>query len=99
MADRPRVVFDPRIQFGEPHIGGASVAVLGEQVWAGASVDETADEFRVTRADVVVACWWLGRHGSKGWRRRWKGWAVKVDPELWAGRFDVEGPPDVRDAG
>jgi uncharacterized protein (DUF433 family) len=95
VADRPRVEVEPGIRFGYPHVRGVSVEVLGGQVFAGDSVDEVADDYPyMSRGHVLLACWYLGMHGSKAWVRRWRMWAVDVYVLLARDRPDYSAVPD-----
>lgn len=100
----PFVSISPAMRHGEPTINGTRITVeaAGDLAWGGASTQEVADDYtpRLTRADILVACWWLGRNGSPRWRKRWRQWAEQVDGALWSGRYDdAPDPPDHRDAG
>lgn len=55
---RPTLVIDPSIQGGQPCVPGTRVPYtsLAGGVYAGDSVDFTAEGYQVTRADVLVAC-------------------------------------------
>lgn len=99
VAGRPAVVFDPGIRFGWPQVVGIPVESIGGMVWAGENVDTTADEYDLTRDQVLVACWWLGIHGAKKWRRRWKVWAQTAHDHMWHGRWEkVTDPPTENEA-
>jgi uncharacterized protein (DUF433 family) len=90
----PVVCHTPGVRFGRAHIHGRPVEAIGDAVWDGGSVDDTAAEVMLGRADVIVACWWLGIHGTRAWRRRWRRWAESVHLDLAHGRWDVPDPPD-----
>lgn len=48
------------------------------------------------RGHALVACWYHALHGSKRWRKRWKGWAKQYESELWRSRWDdVPDPPTI----
>lgn len=79
----PHVQVDPAVQFGRPCIAGTRICVdvVAEQVYAGDPVDAVADDFDVSRADVLVACWYVARHGTGDGlglrtklRRAWQDW-------------------------
>ncbi len=90
---RPQVTVEPCMRFGLPHVRGVSVDAIGARVWAGDSVEATAEDFNLRREDVIVACWYVARHGTPADRRRWKAWLTAVETGLWRGRFDVPDPP------
>ncbi len=95
------------MRFGAPTIRNSQVsveAVVG-MVWAGEQVDVVADEYGLTRADVLVAAWFAGTYGLPGrrrqlaatplWRRRWGAWAESVQEDLWrASTVDYSAIPD-----
>jgi uncharacterized protein (DUF433 family) len=111
MPDRPRVTVDPGVRFGAPAVKGVSVEAIAGMLWAGESVDVVADEYGLTRAEVIVAAWYAGQYGLPGkrrrlaatplWRRRWGKWAESVNGDLWrASTVDydkIPDPPDHRD--
>ena len=81
--NRPTIVIDPGVQVGQPCIAGTRVPAhtVARQVWVGVRVDDVAAAYNLTRADVLVACWYYaasaylsGRGGRKveAWRR-WAG--------------------------
>ncbi len=112
---RPHVSHDPCQRWGDPAVSGKgiSVRVVAEQVWAGERVDVVADEYDLTRGDVLVACWHAGRVGLPGkrgyrptrlWPGRWRGWSDQVDRVLARAKTDedyarIPDPPDKRGTG
>ncbi len=106
---RPHVSHDPRQGWGDPVVSGrgTKVASVAELVWVGERVDDVADEFGLTRGDVLVACWHAGRVGlpARGrrpsllWPQRWGEWAGRVDrllarAETAEDYLEVPDPPD-----
>lgn len=83
MADRPRIIVDPAVRWGRPHLEGthtATVDVAG-MVVAGEPVDVVADEYALTRHQVLLACWHEALNG--GIRRSgWLAWATRAHPLL-----------------
>lgn len=96
--NRPRVTVEPCVRFGYPHVGGVPVDSLAGSVLVGSSAAETAEDYDLRREDVIVACWYLARHGPRAYKRRWKVWLAEVETELWHGRYDVADPPSKEDA-
>lgn len=95
MDDRPHVRVDPAQRFGQPNVRGIGVEAVGGMVWAGGTVDEVAGDYGIDRADVLVACWHLGLHGAKRWRKRWRKWALKAHEHLWnVSTVDYTAVPD-----
>lgn len=101
---RPHVSVDPAVQFGHPCIAGtgAPVDVIAERVYAGEPVTAVADDYDVTRADVLVACWYVARHGTGDGlglrtklRAAWQPWLLANESTL-AG-FHGLGPDDADD--
>lgn len=93
MGERPVVTADPAVSFGRAAVKGISAEAIGDPVWAGESLERVGDDFNLTRTEVLVACWYLGAHGSRGWRRRWRDWAGSVHGDLAHGRYEVPDPP------
>lgn len=91
--DRPVVTTDPAVRFGYPTMRGVPVEAIAEHVWEGSSLDSIAEDFGLTREQVLVACWYQGIHGTRAWRQRWKSWATEAHKELWHSRYDVPDPP------
>ncbi len=77
MPDRPHLRVDPGVRFGDPCVRGVSVYDIAGMLTAGETVAVVADDYSLTRADVLLACWFLGRHGPLEWRERW---GVRVGP-------------------
>lgn len=98
MSDRPHVRFDPAQCFGYPMVKGASVEAVAGMVWAGEPVDVVAEDYDIDRADVLVACWYMGLHGSKKWRKRWRDWVLTAHERMWwASTCDYTSIPDPPD--
>lgn len=94
MSDRPHVRAEPGIRFGQPNVKGVSAEVLGDLVFAGDPVDEVAEDYGMTRGDVLVACWYLGMYGGKAWVRRWRSWCNDVYDLLARNNPDYTAVPD-----
>jgi uncharacterized protein (DUF433 family) len=94
-ADRPAIRVEPGMRFGEPHIGGVTVDALASMVWAGESVDKVAEDYERTPAEVLLACWFKARHGTRAWRKRWAAWLDEM--EMWRGNYDKVPDPPNRD--
>lgn len=89
---------DPAVRFGRPNVGGASVEVLADAIWVGEPVDEVAAEYNLTAAQVLVACWYQARYGTKAWQRRWAQWRLDNEYLLWNGQPEkVADPPSKED--
>lgn len=99
MADeQPHVRVEPGIRFGYPHIRGVPTDAIAGMVWAGEDLAAVADEFNLTRGEVLVACWFEGTHGrpNSGFRKAWRDWAFAAGKSMWrsAVNFDgIAGPP------
>lgn len=92
--ERPHVRVEPGYRFGQPHIRGISAENIAGMVVAGESVETVMDEYGLSRAEVLIACWFMGEHGSKKWRQRWRSWASDNYGRLSQHRYDeVEDPP------
>lgn len=95
--ERPVVVTDPAVAYGRPQVARIGVEHIAGATWV-ESVDVAADEYGLTRPQVLVACWWIGLYGDRRWRRRWKTWAQQVDGELWHSRYEIPDPPTREEA-
>jgi uncharacterized protein (DUF433 family) len=105
----PFVSIDPAMQFGRPTMNGTRLTVqtLVDYVWHGEELDAIGLDYAVSRADILVACWYAGTYGLPGarpqlfptplWRKRWGVWADSVTNALWhVGAVDydaIPGPP------
>jgi len=94
-AGRPFVAIDPAMQFGRATLNHTRLTVetVAGFVAAGDPVELVADEYEITRADVLVCCWYVARYGTRRWRERWGQWAAAAESELWHGRYQVADPP------
>lgn len=96
---RPMVTVDPAVCFGRPAVNGVSCEAIVGMVLAGEDLAVAAEEYGLTRVQVLVACWHQGLYGSRRLRRRWGTWARdvagpvlwKADPSLYAGIPDPPG--------
>jgi len=88
MSDRPHVRVDPAQRFGRPNVKGVPVDAIADAVWVGETVEVVADEYGLTRPDVLVACWWAGKHEP-----RFRRWSEEVAGKLWRQEYDVPDPP------
>jgi len=77
---RPVVTVDPAKKAGRPHIRGLTTEGIAGMVRAGEPLAIVADEYDLTRHEVVLACWYEGTHGA--YRDVWRGWADAVAPGL-----------------
>ena len=75
-------------------IRGVSCDAYAERVHAGEGIEEVADDYDVTRAEVLLACWWAGSSNDRVWRC-WKAWAHEVHAAMARGEYDkVPDPPE-----
>lgn len=89
---RPLVVVDPVVNDGLPSVLGVRLEEIAAALLTGKTVPSVAEEFGIMRADVIVACWYLGRY-SRPWRGRLHIWAI-VAGEAMAKRADFDRIPD-----
>ncbi len=94
---QPRVEISPGIRFGRPAIKGISTEAIAGMVWAGENIGTVADDYGISRHEVLLACWHEGMYGSRAYRQRWKAWAEDIQPRLGGWKpFDPDtepGPP------
>lgn len=100
----PQVTVNPAINSGVPSINGHPLDAVAGLTWQH-GVDYTAEDLDLTRAQVLVGCWYAGIYGLPGrrasltptrlWRNRWGRWADDVGGLLWqATTVDYEHIPD-----
>lgn len=89
------ISLDPAMRSGRATINHTRMPaeVLADYVWAGDSAEYVAEVYEVDRADVLVACWYQARWGTRTWRRRWADWLETADEALWHSRYDIPDPP------
>jgi hypothetical protein len=47
-----------------------------------------------SKADLLIACWFVGTKGTKLWRARWGSWAKSIYRYIWDGEYEhVQLPP------
>lgn len=92
---RPRIVIDPAQQFGRAHLertGIKTIDVAGA-VAAGDPVAEVAEEYGLTRHEVLLACWHEGGDGS--FQELWGEWSKRVHEALASWEpYDLATVPD-----
>lgn len=93
--DRPRIQIDPATYSGRPTVTWRIPPEIPcAAVWDGYDAAWVTSQWpAVTRPRLLVACWYLGRHGSRVWQKRWRAWADDVSGKLWSGDYDVPLPP------
>lgn len=95
---RPFISIDPAMKCGSPTLNHTRLPAesVARCVWDGWDLAKLqADGWSyLRRSDVLVCCWFLGRHGSRTWRKRWEPWAKAVQNRLWhASTADYEAAP------
>jgi len=90
------ITVDPAKNFGQPSInGGPKAWVLADMVWAGDDVTHLAQEYELTRAAVLTACWFVASYGTRAEQRRWLDWKDTAAVGLWHGDYDrIPDPPN-----
>lgn len=91
----PKVVYWPPIQWpGQPTLDGhgLSAEFLANYAWH-QGVDGTVEDYDLSRAKVLVCMWWVGRYGSRTWKKRLGEWAKVADVHLWYSCGSVPEPP------
>lgn len=93
-SDRPHVRCDPAQNYGQASVKAVRCEAIAGMLWAGETLETVADEYSLTRHEVLVACWWIGEFGPWRWRRRWRQWAKAAHAQLWHGRYEtIPDPP------
>jgi uncharacterized protein (DUF433 family) len=101
------IVWRPGRMSGQATIGESrlTASTLAGFVWAGDSVEETAEAYEVPPFAVELSCWWLTLHEPhiETWmfapRRAWLKWALQWGDHAWCTRPNANhthpGPPPV----
>ena len=101
--EQPWICVDPARRWGDHTIRDSRLPVWAvvSSLAAGESVDEVADDYNITRADVLCACWYVGMYGLPGidgarrWQRALREWAKPAGSAMWhAGTCDYAAIPD-----
>ena len=89
--DRPHISIDPAVYSGQPVITWRIPPEIPcWQWWYGNETMEgiTDNWPSITRAHFLVAAWYLGKYGSRTWKKRWGAWARMAHGPLWCGDYD-----------
>lgn len=91
---RPVITIDPEVRFGRPHIQGISCDAIAEHIMAGEDPAEVATTYGLTRAEALLACWWIGINGIGRLGHYWTDWAETNHTALAHGQYDqIQDPP------
>lgn len=80
---RPVLTIDPGVQGGAVCVDGTRIpaSTVGSIVWQGDPVCDVAQDYGITRADVLLACWWWADQEQyqrtkfgRSVRKRWGAW-------------------------
>lgn len=103
-APRPFISHDPAMKSGDATLNGTRLTVetVARCIWDGWDEDRMRSSgwTDLTRADMLVCCWYMGEHGSRTWRTRWQRWARTVHPLLHRSDPDytaIDWPPTMAD--
>ncbi len=94
-ATRPRIIVDPAIRWGRPTLEGTHTATVDAagMVAGGDPVEVVADEYGLTRHQVLLACWHEAINGD--YQDRWGVWGAGVGHTLaYGGPAEVDALPD-----
>jgi uncharacterized protein (DUF433 family) len=92
---RAHVSIDPGIKSGAPCIAGTRLTAewMADHIWGGWTLDDILKDWDyLTKADLLVACWYVGTYGSRTWRKRWGAWAEEAHRFLHAKDRQAECP-------
>jgi uncharacterized protein (DUF433 family) len=103
-APSPYVSIDPKLKFGQPCIHGHRITAeqIADRYWdLGEDMQgEILEAYDLTRAEVIVCCYWACEYGPRRWKKRWKTWLTatwantREDHGWWSEQFgDVPLPP------
>lgn len=93
-APRPAVTHDPQVNYGRPLIGPVPTESVADAVWLGDSAETVADDYSLSRDQVLVACWYEATHGDSDRQPRWGAWATEHADAFHYGHFDaIPDPP------
>ena len=56
-------------------------------------IDEVCETYDLSRADVLVCCWWAGMFHTRAWKKRWGEWAQMAFNHLWHSCVQIADPP------
>jgi hypothetical protein len=85
------------VRFGRPHVRGISCEAIADVLIAGESAEAVAEHSGLTRADVLVAAWFLGLHGGWRYRRIWRRWADSASLAMVRGEYDTVTDPPIEE--
>lgn len=83
---RPAVILDPAQNGGDPALyhSRVKVDVVLQLLDAGENWEAVAEDHGLTRADLLVACWFDARCGTGPHPRdQWLDWLEDWEPSLW----------------
>lgn len=86
IGDTPEVAVHPGMLFGRPHLAGhrLSTDVIAGCVFDGPGPEEAESMWEIVRFDVLVACWFEARHGSRRkLKAHWRTWLERYEETLW----------------
>lgn len=89
----PAVTVRPSVAFGQPCVSGRPTEAVADAHWVG---DDAADEYGLTRHELLVVLRFEATKGQPRFRRRWKAWGAMAGDRLWSSKTDpadVELPP------
>lgn len=83
------IVIHPGRVSGEPTIGQSRLPAetVAGTYWLYGLEKTLSNWDHLSEEDVMVCCWFMARHGTSPWRRRWKDWLPDADRYLWSPRF------------
>lgn len=91
-AARPVVTIQPGMRWGYPTVGAVSTEAVAGMVWAGEPVHVVADEYDLSRPQVLIACWYETTHGQ--YQQQWAVWLGVAGPALARRNVDWATVPD-----
>lgn len=88
------VYYAPIAMPGHPTLQGHRLGaeMIADLAWS-QGIAETMKDYRLSRAEVLVCCWWAGRWGPRRFKAAWKEWATEAGWHLWYSCVRVDDPP------
>ena len=96
--DLPEITVRPGYRFGRAAIAGVECSAYAGRVAAGEDPLQVADDYGITRREILLACWHSGIYGTEDWEMALRPWAEQAYRHLASGDYDqIPDPPSKED--